>query len=135
MFIFNGIVTWHEVITLHPLFTFKFTYHVIATNFAYEEISVIFLTRKPILRRERWKRNTYVSLNQFIFEHHQSLTAQRIVFKSESKLIYMLCHLGGSPFNLWTFFVTMYVPRKCVVNIYAYGLLMRDNFNKRTFNV
>ena len=55
-----------------------------------------FKTRKPILRIEV---ETIFSLNQFVFEHNQTLITQRITFKGESRLIYMLGHLWGSPFK------------------------------------
>ena len=41
-------------------------------------------------------------LCHFVFEHHLTLTTQRITFKGESKLIYVLCHLRGSPFKTFS---------------------------------
>jgi len=85
-------------VEIYILFTAKFTDHVIAAKCPYDEIPSIFKRGNPF-SGERWKRNTHISLNQFVFEYHFTLITQRITFKDEIQLIYMLGHLGDSSFK------------------------------------
>ena len=67
---------------------------MIATKCPYDELPGIF---KRAERGE--KKYLYFGKPIVFFDHHLTLITQRITFKGESKLIYMLGHLGVSPFN------------------------------------